>query len=287
MTAQLVSTAAELAAARGAGRAVAVVMTMGALHEGHATLIRRAREIVGRAGCVIVTDFVNPTQFGAGEDFDRYPRTLDHDLQVSSIAGADLVYAPSVEEMYGTVRVDDLHGDVMVEPGRLGTILEGASRPGHFRGMLTIVAKLLHLTAPDHALFGEKDYQQLALIRAMVASLRFPVEVVGVPTVREDDGLALSSRNRFLTRDQRAIAAELARAIQVAAEVAAYDGPLAGERAGRAVLAAHAQIQVDYLVITDPQLGPAVPGPGRVLVAARLGETRLIDNLPCSIGPAS
>ncbi|MFA7324009.1 MAG: pantoate--beta-alanine ligase [Candidatus Nanopelagicales bacterium] len=284
MTAQLVSTADELATSRGAAHPVAVVMTMGALHEGHAALIRRAREVVGRPGCVIVTDFVNPTQFGAGEDFDRYPRTLDHDLAVSSMAGADLVYAPSIQEMYGSAHLDQLGDHVMIDPGSLGSILEGASRPGHFRGMLTVVAKLLHLTAPDFALFGEKDYQQLTLIRAMVDSLRFPVQVMGVPTVREEDGLAMSSRNRFLSKGERAEAVALSRAIQVAAEVAAQDGALAGERAGRAVLAEHSEILLDYLVVTSPELGTAVEGQGRVLVAARLGGTRLIDNVPCAIG---
>jgi len=284
MSAQLVSNHAELTAARGDMRPVAVVMTMGALHEGHAELIHAARQEVGRAGCVIVTDFVNPTQFGEAEDFARYPRTLDHDLGLASIAGADLLYAPAVEELYGTADLQGLDGQVMVDPGSLGSILEGKSRPGHFQGMLTVVAKFLHLTSPDVAFFGEKDYQQLALITAMVRSLCFPVRVVGVPTVREEDGLALSSRNRFLTKQERSIAVALPRALAVAAEVAALDGARAAERAGRAVLADHPEIDLDYLVVTSAELGAATVGPGRVLVAARLGSVRLIDNMPCIIG---
>lgn len=284
MTARLVSTHEELITERGQMSPVAVVMTMGALHEGHAELIHCARQEVGRAGCVIVTDFVNPTQFGEAEDFARYPRTLDHDLELASVAGADLLYAPSVEELYGSADLRDLSAQVMVDPGALGSILEGSSRPGHFQGMLTVVAKFLHLTNPDIALFGQKDYQQLALITAMVKSLCFPVKVVGVPTVREDDGLALSSRNRFLTKHERATAVALPRAIEVAAEVAAQDGAAAGERAGRAVLAEHPEIIVDYLVITAPELGAPATGEGRVLVAATLGTVRLIDNMPCTIG---
>jgi len=284
VSALLASTHAELISARDDNKSVAVVMTMGALHEGHAALIRTAREVVGRAGCVVVTDFVNPTQFGAGEDFDRYPRTLEHDLEVSGIAGADVVFAPSVEEMYGSSSLAELGNQVMIEPGALGEILEGAVRPGHFKGMLTIVGKLLHLTAPQFALYGEKDYQQLALITSMVAQLRFPVEVIGVPTVREDDGLAMSSRNRFLTKQERASASVIPRAIQAAAEVAKYDGAVAGVRAGTAILADHSEIALDYLVITNPQLGPPQLGAGRVLVAARIGSTRLIDNIACEIG---
>jgi pantoate--beta-alanine ligase len=270
--------------ARGDNRSLAVVMTMGALHAGHASLIRRAREVVGRTGYVVVTDFVNPTQFGGGEDFDRYPRTLEHDLEVSGVAGADVVFAPSVEEMYGSSNLADLGNQVMIEPGALGEILEGAARPGHFKGMLTIVGKLLHLTAPKYALYGEKDYQQLALITAMATQLRFPVEIIGVPTVREEDGLAMSSRNRFLSKTERAVAAVIPRAIQAAAEVAKYDGAIAGVRAGSAILADHAEIEVDYLVITNPQLGPAHQGEGRVLVAAQIGSTRLIDNISCEVG---
>ena len=172
---------------------VAVVMTMGALHEGHRTLIRTARQLAGPDGQVVVTVFVNPLQFGAGEDLDRYPRTLDADRAIAEREGADVVFAPTVEEVF-----PGGEPQVRVTAGPMGELLEGAARPGHFDGMLTVVAKLLHLIAPDLALFGQKDAQQLALIRRMVRDLNFPVEIVGVPTVREDDGLALSSRNRYL-----------------------------------------------------------------------------------------
>lgn len=178
----------------GAPGRTAVVMTMGALHEGHATLIRAARERVGAKGFVVVTVFVNPLQFGAGEDLDRYPRTLDADLALAFEAGASAVFAPSVDEVY-----PGGEPQVRITAGPMGERLEGASRPGHFDGMLTVVAKLLHLTAPDLAFFGQKDAQQLALIRRMARDLNFPVEIVGVETVRETDGLALSSRNRYLS----------------------------------------------------------------------------------------
>ncbi|WP_434594335.1 pantoate--beta-alanine ligase [Streptomyces sp. A5-4] len=207
MTTRLVRTAAELhALARTGPRAV--VMTMGALHEGHASLVRAAREHAGPGGSVVVTVFVNPLQFGAGEDLDRYPRTLDADLAVAAEAGADAVFAPSVDEVYpgGEPRI-------RIAAGPMGERLEGASRPGHFDGMLTVVAKLLHLTRPDIALYGQKDAQQLALIRRMTRDLNFPVEIVGVPTVREADGLALSSRNRFLAPAERRTALALSRAL--------------------------------------------------------------------------
>lgn len=189
----LLRTAAELHGRERHGRR-AVVMTMGALHEGHATLIRTARDLVGPDGEVVATVFVNPLQFGAGEDLDRYPRTLDADLEIAGRAGADAVFAPAVDEVY-----PGGEPQVRVTAGPMGERLEGASRPGHFDGMLTVVAKLLHLTRPDLALYGQKDAQQLALIRRMVRDLNFGVDIVGVPTVREDDGLALSSRNRYLS----------------------------------------------------------------------------------------
>ncbi|MBM7168370.1 pantoate--beta-alanine ligase, partial [Streptomyces sp. G44] len=186
----------------------AVVMTMGALHDGHASLIRAARRAAGPDGEVVVTVFVNPLQFGAGEDLDRYPRTLDADVKIAEQAGADAVFAPAVDEVY-----PGGEPQVRVSAGPMGTVLEGATRPGHFDGMLTVVAKLLHLTGPDVALFGQKDAQQLALIRRMVRDLDFPVEIVGVPTVREDDGLALSSRNRYLSPEERRTALALSRAL--------------------------------------------------------------------------
>lgn len=207
MSGILLDTSEELQKLPRTGRR-AVVMTMGALHEGHATLVRTARELAGPAGQVVVTVFVNPLQFGAGEDLDRYPRTLDADLRIAREAGADAVFAPAVDEVYPG-------GDpqVRISAGPMGERLEGSTRPGHFDGMLTVVAKLLHLTRPDLALFGQKDAQQLALIRRMVTDLNFPVEVVGVPTVREEDGLALSSRNRYLSPAERRTALALSRAL--------------------------------------------------------------------------
>ena len=255
---------------------------MGALHDGHASLIRRARAEVG-SGLVVVSVFVNPLQFGAGEDLDRYPRTLPDDLLLSGDADADLVFAPAVDEVYPG-------GDPMVtvDPGALGHVLEGAVRPGHFRGVLTVVAKLFGLVAPDLAVFGEKDYQQLALIRRMTADLCLGVDVVGAETRREDDGLAMSSRNRYLDVKQRRTAVALSRALR-AAQDAATDGVAAAVAAGSGVLAAEPDVEVDYFVLTDPDLGeiadPVPPGtPGRALVAARVGATRLIDNLPVVIG---
>ncbi|MBP0460017.1 pantoate--beta-alanine ligase, partial [Streptomyces montanisoli] len=212
---------------RGPGAPVAVVMTMGALHEGHATLIRAARARVGRDGFVIVTVFVNPLQFGAGEDLDRYPRTLEADLAAARAAGADTVFAPSAGEVYPG-------GDpqVTIAAGPMGGRYEGASRPGHFDGMLTVVAKLLHLTGPDLAFFGQKDAQQIALVRRMVRDLNFPVEIVGVETVREDDGLALSSRNRYLTEDDRRTALLLSRALSAAQDRLGAQHALRADRRG-------------------------------------------------------
>ena len=285
MTATVVHTAADLRDAYAARPSAtrAVVMTMGALHDGHATLVREARARVGADGIVVVTDFVNPTQFGEGEDFDAYPRTLDDDVRIAGSAGADLVLAPSATEVYGEAggfRPDS----VTVDPGPLGDVLEGASRPGHFRGVLTVVAKLLGLTAPDIALFGQKDYQQLVLIRRMVRDLSMSVDVIGVETVREDDGLAMSSRNRYLSAGERATAALIPAALDAAA-AAATGGPDAMREAGERVLAGDPAIDLDYLVVTDPDLGPApTAGDTRILVAARVGSTRLIDNRPARMG---
>jgi pantoate--beta-alanine ligase len=267
-------TRAELAAAlAGAADEIAVVMTMGALHDGHRQLMRVARE---RSPFVVVTIFVNPLQFGPNEDFDRYPRTLDADLATAAAAGVDLVFAPDRAEMYPAGEPA-----VRVVPGPLGEVLEGASRPGFFHGVLTVVLKLLHLTRPDVALFGEKDYQQLGMVRAMVRDLDVPVEVVGVPTVREPDGLALSSRNRYLSPAERADALALSRALAAGAAAAAEPGAGAAGAiaAARAVLDRVPGVRPDYLVVTDPDLGPAPQrGAARMLVAARVGATRLIDN---------
>ena len=283
MSAVLVESHEALIAARSPGVPSAVVMTMGALHEGHAVLVREARAAVGASGCVIVTDFVNPMQFGAGEDFQRYPRSLESDVSISGAAGADLVYAPTVGEVYGE---GSSGASITVDPGPLGEILEGAARPGHFRGMLTVVAKLLHLTAPDLALFGEKDYQQLILITEMVCQLNFPTKVVPVTTVREPDGLAMSSRNRYLTAKERSLAAVVPRALEETIRVSKDEGTDAGVRSGLELLRASPGLEVDYLVVTDPKLGVARPGAGRALVAVHVGATRLLDNMACTVaGP--
>jgi pantoate--beta-alanine ligase len=252
---------------------VAVVMTMGALHDGHEALIRAARD---RADEVLVTIFVNPLQFGPDEDFDRYPRSRDADLAICARNGVDVVFAPGLAEVYP-------HGEpaVRVNPGPVGELLEGASRPGFFHGVLTVVLKLLQLTRPDLAFFGEKDYQQLTLVRAMTRDLDVPVEIVGVPTVREPDGLARSSRNRYLDPAQRQAALALSRALSAGAAAA-------GQGAEAVLAAAHAAlgdgVRLDYLALTDPDLGPAPgQGPARLLIAARVGGTRLIDNTALEI----
>ena len=282
----LARTRAELADALKPVRAsegrVAFVPTMGALHEGHASLMAEARRRVSDADALVVSIFVNPMQFGAGEDLDRYPRTLDADLAVCAEQGVDVVFAPSVEEVY-----PGGEPQVAVEPGPLADTLEGKVRPGHFRGVLTVVAKLFGLVQPDLAVFGQKDYQQLVLIRRMVSDLCMPVEVVGAATVREPSGLALSSRNRYLTEEETFSALALSRALLAAAD-AAGDGPDHAIAAARAVLRDSQGVDLDYLELTAPDLGPAPEqGEARVLIAARVGSTRLIDNMPVHIGPGA
>ena len=277
---QLARTRAELDEMTAPSAPTAVVMTMGALHEGHAVLMRQARAHVP-GGRVIVTDFVNPTQFGAGEDFDRYPRTLEADIALCDAEGVDIVFAPSVDEVYGGAG-----GGITIDPGPRGSILEGASRSGHFAGMLTVVAKLLHITRPDTALFGEKDYQQLVLIRDMVRALDFRVEVVGVPTVRESDGLAMSSRNRYLSTSERARAAAIPRALDAGVQAAATGAEAAVDTA-RGVLESES-LDVDYVAVASPDLGPPPDaGPARLLVAVRIDATRLIDTAAIELGVPS
>ncbi|WP_246000001.1 pantoate--beta-alanine ligase [Nocardioides pocheonensis] len=273
-------------AGRTGGARVAFVPTMGALHDGHVSLMRCAREIVGPDGAVVVSVFVNPTQFGPGEDLDRYPRTLETDLEACAAAGVDVVFTPSVDEVYPGGLEAAARG-VTVDPGPLADVLEGASRPGHFRGVLTVVAKLFGLVRPDVSVFGEKDYQQLALIRRMAADLCLGVDVVGAPTVREPDGLAMSSRNRYLDTDARLDAVALSRAL-FAARAEAERGAEWALSAARAELRRTHLVDLDYLEITAPDLGPAPEhGPARMLVAARVGSTRLIDNIALDLGPST
>jgi pantoate--beta-alanine ligase len=267
----LARTRAELAAARAVlPGPVGVVPTMGALHEGHATLLRTAR---ADNPSVIATVFVNPLQFGPTEDLDRYPRTLEADLEICAAEGVDVVFAPTAAEMYPTGQPL-----VRIDAGPLGEQLEGASRPGHFAGMLTVVNKLLNLTRADRAYFGEKDFQQLTLIRRMVRDLELDVEIIGVPTVREPDGLALSSRNRFLSAAERRSALVLSQALH---EGAAHSDAESALRSARKILDDEPGVRVDYLALTGPDLGePPAEGPARLLVAAKVGATRLIDNVP-------
>lgn len=248
-------------------------MTMGALHDGHAALMDTARSMVGSNGDVVVTVFVNPLQFGTGEDFDVYPRTRAADERVCADHGVDVLFMPDVQEIYesGGQRIT-------IDPGDLGEILEGEFRPGHFRGMLTVVAKLLFLTQADIALFGEKDYQQLVCIRRMVDEFAFPTQVVGVPTVREPDGLAMSSRNVYLGAEERQRASRIPQAL-AAAQAGLVDGVDHALAAAHRVLREDAGIDVEYLAIRNLDLTDAKPGPVRILIAARVGSTRLIDNV--------
>ncbi|HET6876199.1 MAG TPA: pantoate--beta-alanine ligase [Jatrophihabitans sp.] len=252
-----------------------LVPTMGALHAGHAALIAAAREV---CESVLVSIFVNPMQFGTGEDLATYPRSLAADVALCEQLGADAVWAPGVADVY-----PGGEALVQVHPGPLGAELEGAFRPTHFSGVLTVVAKYFSLIRPALGFFGEKDYQQLALVRRMTVDLDLGVAVAGVPTVREDDGLALSSRNVYLAPAERQQALALSRAL-FAGRDAAGDGAAAVLAAAKAILAAEPGVDVDYLELRDPDLGaPPARGPARLLVAARVGRTRLIDNVEVSL----
>ncbi len=254
-------------------RPLVLVPTMGALHQGHALLIRKARKLAGRNGSVAVSIFVNPTQFGPKEDFARYPRPLKADLAVCRKFGADLVFHPSVEEMYAR------DASVFVEETLLSSDLCGARRPGHFRGVCTVVAKLFLILQPDIAVFGEKDWQQLAILRRMTRDLNFPVRIVGHPTVREADGLAVSSRNAYLTSEERAVAPGIYAALKAAAEE---------KTPARIVAKAEKQIsripgaRIDYVRLVDSSTLQPVRRLDRettLAVAVFLGNARLIDNV--------
>ncbi|RED17458.1 pantoate--beta-alanine ligase [Parasphingopyxis lamellibrachiae] len=276
---QLIAVRAALRNLRADGGTIAFVPTMGALHEGHLALIARARAV---ADHVVASIFVNPTQFGEGEDLDSYPRPEEADRAKLEEAGCDLLWAPTPDEIYPagfstSVRVSG------VSEG-----LCGASRPGHFDGVALIVAKLFNQIAPDYALFGEKDYQQLALIRRMARDMDFDIEIIGVPTVREADGLALSSRNAYLTAEERSRAVALPDAMREAA--AAIRG---GESVSFAIIAAKARLfeagfsAVDYIELRDAEtLEPVetLERPARLLAAAQIGKTRLIDNIAVEMG---
>ncbi|MFT3716110.1 MAG: pantoate--beta-alanine ligase [Gordonia sp. (in: high G+C Gram-positive bacteria)] len=263
-------------ALRATGKRVALVPTMGALHDGHLQLVRTAKQTGNTV--VIVSIFVNPLQFAAGEDLDAYPRTFDEDCAKLRELGVELVFAPTVSAMYP-------HGPrTTVQPGPAGVGLEAASRPTHFSGMLTVVNKLLNIAAPHAAYFGEKDYQQLVLINQMVQDFDMDVEIYGVPIVREADGLAMSSRNVYLSPQERELATTLSAAL-LAGGHAGPGGKDAILAAARAVLDTQPDIAVDYLELRDRNLGDAPEqGDGRLLVAAKLGSTRLLDNVGVVIG---
>jgi pantoate--beta-alanine ligase len=276
---------------------VVLVPTMGALHDGHRALLSRARELAGPQGTVAVSIFVNPLQFGPNEDLDKYPRTLDEDLAACAAAGVDLVFAPSVGEMYPQEQL------VRVDPGPTGEIFEGEFRPGFFNGVLTVVLKLFSLVRPDTAVFGQKDAQQLVLVRRMVADFGLGIEIEAVPTVRAADGLALSSRNKYLSAAERAVAPVLYRALAAGA-AAADGGPATVLAAARAVLddpglgnpgrslSAGASPRVDYLALADGRSYAPIrdddrgfSGTAVLAIAARIGTTRLIDNVLVELSP--
>jgi pantoate--beta-alanine ligase len=258
---------------RAAGRTVALTPTLGALHDGHLAHVDRAARL---ADVSVVSIFVNPTQFSADEDLDRYPRTLDDDLAALATRGVDYVFAPSVAEMYPTGPTE-----TVITAGKVGTLYEGAARPGHFDGVLTVVAKLLAIVTPDVATFGQKDAQQLFLVRRMVADLNIPVRIESVETVREPDGLALSSRNRYLDAKERRAARTLSIALEAAASSAdrGLDAALA---AAQGALMGESLVKLDYFRIVHPAtllpVDDGYTGPAIALVAAHLGGTRLIDN---------
>ena len=275
----IAETRAALAGLRRGGRTVGLVPTMGALHDGHLSLVRASRD---RCDVTVVSVFVNPTQFGPGEDLDSYPRDLDADAALLESAGADLLFAPDASEMYAE------GAETRVEPGSISTVLCGASRPGHFAGVATVVVKLLGITLPDFAFFGEKDYQQLKVIERVVRDLDMPVRVMGCPIVRDEDGLALSSRNRYLNAGERVSARVLSRALRRLCERIAR-GEVAVSGLTRALadeVSGEPEVRLEYAAIVDAEtLAPLgrLTSPGRALVAARVGRTRLIDNV--AVGP--
>jgi pantoate--beta-alanine ligase len=270
-----------LESARGAGRTIAFVPTMGALHAGHLSLVREARR---RADIVVVSIFVNPTQFVAGEDFETYPRDLDADLALLGDEQADFVFHPSVETMYPA------GADTTVDPGEIGRVWCGVSRPGHFTGVATIVTKLFGVVRPDIAIFGEKDFQQLRVIEKVVRDLDLRVRVVGCPIVRERDGVAMSSRNAYLSSEDRAHARILSRALcsaQALATAGATDATAIAADMGR-MISGEAGVELDYATVVDAETLDCLTAlgqrPARALVAARVGPARLIDNV--SLTPA-
>lgn len=268
---------------RGSGQEIGFVPTMGALHEGHLSLFRRAQEESDR---IVASIFVNPTQFGADEDFDTYPRRLRRDHEQLEEVGCDALFVPSVEAMYGTGSPDVESGErPLVEVGRIGHLWEGLERPGHFRGVATIVAMLFHAVLPHRAYFGEKDYQQLKVVQNMARSLLFGIEIVGCPTVRESDGLAMSSRNAYLSEGEREAATKLYQALNAAAELARQGARDASvlERRMHDICDTEPLVELQYAAVVDAEtLTPLEclgERPARAIVAAHVGTTHLIDNV--------
>lgn len=257
---------------------VSLVPTMGALHSGHQVLMERA---AASGDSVVTSIFVNPLQFAADEDFVRYPRPFQADLELCEAAGVEFVFAPALGEMYPAAP------EVTVSSGRMGTVYEGAARPGHFDGVLTVVAKLFTLTAPDSAVFGLKDIQQFCLVKRMIADLNFDIELIGLPVVRDGDGLAMSSRNEYLASADRAAALAIPRALDAGAQAASDGSPAGVEAAAEAVLHAAAErgdLELGYLGLVDATTfqpcGQDFEGQGLLLVSAAVGGTHLIDNVP-------
>lgn len=280
ITRSIAETRQRIATARERGLTIGLVPTMGALHEGHGELMRRAR---AENGFVVATVFVNPTQFDRPDDFQKYPRDLETDLAFCDRLGVDAVFAPDAAEMYPA-------GENLttVAVAGLSTRLEGEFRPGHFRGVATVVAKLFHIIPADRAYFGEKDAQQLAVVQKMAADLNFPIAIVPVPTVRESDGLAMSSRNRRLTPEHRRIAPVLYKALSEG-EASIRGGCREAVRvigAARSILSGAPALRVEYLEVVDPatfQPVDNIPGDVRIVAAVWLGEVRLIDNVPVPV----
>ncbi len=258
---------------------VGAVFTMGALHAGHAQLMKKCRELIGDNGILVVTIFVNPTQFTDQKDLEKYPRNLDGDVALCEQNSVDIVFAPSFEVVYPTE-----HPVVEINPGKIANMLEGKSRPGHFAAVATVVNRLLEITNPEVTCFGEKDFQQLAVVKQMVKNLGISTEVIGVPTVREPDGLAMSSRNQRLLPLERAIAIQLHKAMEVVrVELESQKSIDSSISTAIDYLKTFPEIELDYLDILSNDLETPKPGLARVLIAAKIGDVRLIDNIECEL----
>lgn len=274
---QLVHGNSELRLAmNGLGSNICLVPTMGALHEGHAALIEAGKEFIGKDGCIVVSDFVNPKQFGQNEDFEKYPRNIDHDLKVARSAGAHILWAPSVEDVYPGQWPLDIETDPRFE------ILEGRSRPGHFAAVIEVVTRLFNIVQPNIAVFGEKDFQQLVFVSEMAKRREPQIGILAVPTKRDFDGLALSSRNVYLSSDQRNVAHLIPDALKQGVLLASKGFSITEiKNKVKEIISKSNLIDIEYIEILSNTLSEIKPGEvGRILIAAKLGDTRLIDNMP-------